>query len=452
MKRRPLYMLRILGAAALAGGFCLTALAGCAPGAQQSPPPASSETAGTGDESQPTPAAETGKVRILTGGALHAGGGEDGFYLPQVMGDGVFGTVVDTGTGQQRVLCSLPGCDHTGPDCEGWMCSAESLGEQAADSCALLCDGDTLLWLVFDDPVTENESYADVSAPDGTGRTRLADTLEGNCPAWSNWPNGFFTDGSDYYFLTSRDGSDAVLSRLDPGSGETTLTELPGGSPGTLIGTDGEAVLFWQQEEDLGHLLALDLAAARVTQRDSWLTQTPGVLGAAAADGTLYAAAEQEEKTVLLAGPAEGSPTVLAELPASPDGAQAVAAALKGPFDGCLMIDLYYPNMADGASAPARRCGVELDTGNCHPLENTWQTDAFPEPALLLAAGEDTLWLAMTHSPAGSVTVDDQGRPSRNEGSTAQTVLADAREYLTGGTETRPVTTLTETFTAHIPH
>ena len=58
----------------------------------------------------------------------------------------------------------------------------------------------------------------------------------------------------------------------------------------------------------------------------------------------------------------------------------------------------------------------------------------------------------MTHSPAVSVTVDDQGRPSRNEGSTAQTVLAAAREYLTGGTETRPVTTLTETFTAHIPH
>lgn len=50
------------------------------------------------------------------------------------MGDGVFGAVVDTGTGQQRVLCSLPGCDHTGPDCEGWMCSAGPLGEQAADT------------------------------------------------------------------------------------------------------------------------------------------------------------------------------------------------------------------------------------------------------------------------------------------------------------------------------
>ena len=87
MKRRPLYMLRALGAAALAGGFCLTALAGCAPGAQQSPPSASSETAGTGSGSQPTTMAETGEVRILTGGALHAGGGEDGFYLPQVMGD-----------------------------------------------------------------------------------------------------------------------------------------------------------------------------------------------------------------------------------------------------------------------------------------------------------------------------------------------------------------------------
>ena len=272
------------------------------------------------------------------------------------------------------------------------------------------------------------------------------------CPAWSNWPNGFFTDGKSWYFLTSQDGSDAFLSRLDPDTGELIVTELPDGSPGAMIGTDGGSVLFWQERPDGSRqLLALDPAAARVEARDSWLPG-PDVLGAAARDGTLYGVVRQGEKLLLQVGPADGEPEAMTKLPASPDGARAMAASLAGPFEDTLMVDLYFPNAADGASTPALRCGVELDTGACHTLEATWQTDDSPEPPLLLAAGQDTLWLAVTHSPAESVTVDPSGTPARQETSTARTVLTAAADYLTGSGGTRPVTMLTGEFTAHIPH
>ncbi len=442
-------------AACLMMTFCLTfGLAGC--GAQtpkDSQPTASgAETAEPAGGASQTPDTAQGEIRILTSGLLHASAGEEGFYLPQVAGDVVLGTVVDFVTGEQRVLCDIPGCTHDSPDCGAWLRSAGELGDQAADSCALLRDGDTLLWLVFDDPVTEGESYADLSAPDGSGRTRLADSLPALCPSWSNWPNGFFSDGESWYFLTSRDGSDAFLSRLDPDTGVLTTTELEGGSPGTLIGTDGGSVLFWQERPDGSRqLLALDPAAARVEARDSWLSGSE-VLVAAARDGTLYGVVRQGENLLLQAGPADADPGTIAELPASPDGARAVAASLTGPFEDTLMVDLHFPNADDGASTPALRCGVELDTGACHTLEATWQTDNSPEPPLLLAAGEDTLWLAVSHSPTESVTVDPAGTPSRQETSTAQTALARAADYLTGSGETRPVTTLTGKFTAHIPH
>ena len=349
------------------------------------------------------------------------------------------------------MLCNEPGCTHDSPRCGAWLRSAGDLGTQAADSCALLRDGDVLLWLVFDDPLSEGESYADLSAPDGSGRTRLADSLPVLCPAWSNWPNGFFSDGESWYFLTSQDGSDAFLSRLDPDTGALTVTQLPDGSPGTMVGTDGSSVLFWQERSDGSrHLLALDPAAARVEERDSWLDGRD-VLGAAASDGTLCGVVRQGENLLLQAGPAEGEPETVTGLPARPDGTQAVAASLAGPFENTLMVDLYFPNADDGASTPALRCGVELDTGSCRTLEATWQTGAEPEPPLLLAAGEDTLWLAMTHSPAESVTVDPAGTPARQETSTAQTVLTAAAAYLTGSDETRPVTMLTGEFTAHIP-
>lgn len=446
---------RAAQAACLTLTLCLTfGLAGCGPQTPtDSQPPASGpETAEPDGGTSQTPDTAQGKVRILTSGALHASAGEEGFYLPQVVGDAVLGTVVDFTTGEQRVLCSEPGCAHDSPDCGAWLRSAGDLGDQAADSCALLRDGDTLLWLVFDDPISEGESYADLSAPDGSGRTRLADGLPVLCPAWSNWPNGFFSDGENWYFLTSQDGSDAFLSRLDPDTGALTVTELPDGSPGAMIGTDGGSVLFWQQRPDGSRqLLALDPAAARVEARDSWLSG-PDVLGAAARDGTLYGVVRQGENLLLQAGPADGEPETMAELPASPDGARAVAASLTGPFENTLMVDLYFPNADDGASTPALRCGVELDTGACHRLEATWQTDDWPDPPLLLAAGENTLWLAVSHSPAGSVTVDSAGTPSRQETSTAQTVLARAAAYLTGSDGTRPVTMLTGKFTAHIPH
>lgn len=441
-------------AACLALTLCLTfGLVGCGPQTQTAsqPPASSSETAEPDSSTTQTPDAAQGEVRILTSGLLHASAGKQGFYLPQVVGDAVLGTVVDFATGEQRVLCSEPGCTHDSPDCGAWLRSAGDLGTQAADSCALLRDGDVLLWLVFDDPLSEGESYADLSAPDGSGRSRLADDLPVLCPAWSNWPNGFFSDGESWYFLTSQDGSDAFLSRLDPDTGALTVTQLPDGSPGTMIGTDGSSVLFWQERSDGSrHLLALDPAAARVEERDSWLDGRD-VLGAAASDGTLCGVVRQGENLLLQAGPAEGEPETVTELPASPGGTQAVAASLAGPFENTLMVDLYFPNADDGASTPALRCGVELDTGSCRTLEATWQTGAEPEPPLLLAAGEDTLWLAMTHSPAESVTVDPAGTPARQETSTAQTVLTAAAAYLTGSDETRPVTMLTGEFTAHIP-
>lgn len=434
--------------------LCLTfGLVGCGPQTQTAsqPPASSSETAEPDSSTTQTPDAAQGEVRILTSGLLHASAGEEGFYLPQVVGDAVLGTVVDFATGEQRVLCSEPGCTHDSPDCGAWLRSAGDLGTQAADSCALLRDGDVLLWLVFDDPLSEGESYADLSAPDGSGRSRLADDLPVLCPAWSNWPNGFFSDGESWYFLTSQDGSDAFLSRLDPDTGALTVTQLPDGRLGTMIGTDGSSVLFWQQRSDGSrHLLALDPAAARVEERDSWLDGRD-VLGAAASDGTLCGVVRQGENLLLQAGPAEGEPETVTGLPASPGGTQAVAASLAGPFENTLMVDLYFPNADDGASTPALRCGVELDTGSCRTLEATWQTGAEPEPPLLLAAGEDTLWLAMTHSPAESVTVDPAGTPTRQETSTAQTVLTAAAAYLTGSDETRPVTMLTGEFTAHIP-
>lgn len=441
-------------AACLMLTLCLTfGLVGCGPQTQTAsqPPASSSETAEPDSSTTQTPDEAQGEVRILTSGLLHASAGEEGFYLPQVVGEAVLGTVVDFATGEQRVLCNEPGCAHDGPDCGAWLRSAGDLGAQAADSCALLRDGDALLWLVFDDPLSEGESYADLSAPDGSGRTRLADSLPVLCPAWSNWPNGFFSDGESWYFLTSQDGSDAFLSRLDSDTGALTVTQLPDGSPGAMIGTDGGSVLFWQQRPDGSRqLLVLDPAAARVEERDSWLAGRD-VLGAAASDGTLYGVVRQGEDLLLQAGPAEDDPETVAELPACPDGAQAVAASLAGPFENTLMVDLYFPNADDGASAPALRCGVELDIGSCRTLEATWQTGAEPEPPLLLAAGEGTLWLAMTHSPAESVTVDPAGTPARNETSTARTVLTQAAAYLIGNDETRPVTTLTGEFTAHIP-
>lgn len=441
-------------AACLTLALCLTlSLGGCGPQTETETAPSafSPETAAPGSEAPGTAAAGDGEIRILSSGTLHASAGEEGFYLPQVVGDAVLGTVVDFATGEQRVLCNEPGCTHDSPDCGAWLRSTGDLGTQAADSCALLRDGDVLLWLVFDDPLSEGKSYADLSSPDGSGRTRLADSLPVLCPAWSNWPNGFFSDGESWYFLTSQDGSDAFLSRLDPDTGVLTVTQLPDGRPGAMIGTDGGSVLFWQERPDGSRqLLALDPAAARVEARDSWLAGRD-VLGAAASDGTIYGLVRQGENLLLQAGPAEGEPRTVAELPACPDGAQAVAASLAGPFENTLMVDLYFPNADDGASTPALRCGVELDTGACHTLEATWQTGAEPEPPLLLAAGEDTLWLAMTHSPAESVTVDPAGTPSRQETSTARTVLARAADYLTGSGETRPVTTLTGEFTDHIP-
>lgn len=446
---------RAAQAACLTLTLCLAfGLTGCGTQAETETMPSavSPETAAPDSEEPGTTASEEGEVRILSSGLLHASAGEEGFYLPQVVGDAVLGTVVDFATGEQRVLCTEPGCPHDSPDCGAWLRSAGDLGDQAADSCALLRDGDTLLWLVFDDPLSEGESYADLSAPDGSGRTRLADSLPVLCPAWSNWPNGFFSDGESWYFLTSQDGSDAFLSRLDPDTGALTVTELPDGSSGAMIGTDGGSVLFWQERPDGSRqLLALDPAAARMEARDSWLPG-PDVLGAAARDGTLYAVVRQGESLLLQAGPADGEPETMAELPASPDGARAVAASLTGPFENTLMVDLYFPNAADGASTPALRCGVELDTGACHTLEATWQTGTEPEPPLVLAAGEDTLWLAVSHSPAESVTVDPAGTPSRQETSTARTVLTAASDYLTGSGETRPVTMLTGEFTAHIPH
>lgn len=445
---------RAVQAACLALTLCLAlGLGGC--GIQTrtdtQPPASGSETAKPAGGTSQTPDTAQGKIRILTSGLLHASAGEEGFYLPQVVGDAVLGTVVDFTTGEQRVLCTRPGCAHDSPDCGAWLRSAGDLGDQAADSCALLRDGDTLLWLVFDDPLSEGESYADRSAPDGSGRTRLTDSLPVLCPAWSNWPNGFFSDGESWYFLTSQDGSDAFLSRLDPDTGTLTVTQLPDGSPGAMIGTDGGSVLFWQERPDGSrHLLALDPAAVRVDERDSWLAGRE-VLGVAASGGTLYGVVQQENAILLQAGPADGEPETITELPAAPDGTRPVAASLTGPFENTLMADLYFPNAADGASTPALRCGVELDTGACHAIEATWQTGAEPEPPLLLAAGEDTLWLAMTHSPAESVTVDPAGIPARKETSTAQTVLTQAAAYFTGSDETRPVTTLTGKFTAHIP-
>ena len=454
MKQRN-HQKRLMQAVCLPLTLCLAfGLAGCGPQTPtDSQPPASGfETAEPDGGTTQTPDTAQGEVRILTSGALHASAGEEGFYLPQVVGDAVLGTVVDFTTGEQRVLCIQPGCTHDSPDCGAWLRSTGDLGDQAADSCALLRDGDTLLWLVFDDPLSEGESYADLSAADGSGRTRLADSLPVLCPAWSNWPNGFFSDGESWYFLTSQDGSDAFLSCLDPDTGALTVTELPDGSPGTMIGTDGGSVLFWQERPDGSRqLLALDPAAARVEARDSWLSG-PDVLGAAARDGTLYGVARQGERLLLQAGPADGEPETMAELPASPDGARAVAASLTGPFENTLMVDLYFPNAADGASTPALRCGVKLDTGACHVMEATWQTDNSPDPPLLLAAGQDTLWLAVSHSPAESLTVDPEGTPSRQETSTARTVLARAAAYLTGSDENRPVTMLTGKFTAHIPH
>ena len=445
---------RAVQAACLALTLCLAlGLGGC--GTQtwtDTQPPASDSQAAEPDSgTTQTPDTAQREVRILTSGLLHASAGEEGFYLPQVVGDAVLGTMVDFTTGEQKVLCTQPGCTHDSPDCGAWLRSAGDLGDQAADSCALLRDGDVLLWLVFDDPLSEGESYADRSAPDGSGRTRLTDSLPVLCPAWSNWPNGFFSDGESWYFLTSQDGSDAFLSRIDPDTGTLTVTQLPDGSPGAMIGTDGGSVLFWQERPDGSrHLLALDPAAVRVDERDSWLAGRE-VLGVAASGGTLYGVVQQENAILLQAGPADGEPETITELPAAPDGTRPVAASLTGPFENTLMANLYFPNAADGASTPALRCGVELDTGACHTLEATWQTDNSPEPPLLLAAGEDTLWLAMTHSPAESVTVDPAGIPARKETSTAQTVLTQAAAYLTGSDETRPVTTLTGEFTAHIP-
>lgn len=445
---------RAVQAACLALTLCLAlGLGGC--GTQTwtdtQPPASGSETAEPAGGTSQTPDTAQGKIRILTSGLLHASAGEEGFYLPQVVGDAVLGTMVDFTTGEQKVLCTQPGCTHDSPDCGAWLRSAGDLGDQAADSCALLRDGDVLLWLVFDDPLSEGESYADRSAPDGSGRTRLTDSLPVLCPAWSNWPNGFFSDGESWYFLTSQDGSDAFLSRLDPDTGTLTVTQLPGGSPGAMIGTDGGSVLFWQERPDGSrHLLALDPAAVRVDERDSWLAGRE-VLGVAASGGTLYGVVQQENAILLQAGPADGEPETITELPAAPDGTRPVAASLTGPFEDTLMVDLHFPNAADGAFTPALRCGVELDTGACHAIEATWQTGAEPEPPLLLAAGEDTLWLAMTHSPAESVTVDPAGIPARKETSTAQTVLTQAAAYFTGSDEARPVTTLTGEFTAHIP-
>lgn len=446
---------RTVQAACLTVTLCLTfGLVGCGPQTQTDSRPTTSgaEPMEPDGGTSQTPDTAQREVRILTSGLLHASAGEEGFYLPQVVGDAVLGTVVDFATGEQRVLCSEPGCLHDSPDCEAWLRSAGDLGTQAADSCALLRDGDALLWLVFDDPISEGESYADLSAPDGSGRTRLADSLPVLCPAWSNWPNGFFSDGENWYFLTSQDGSDAFLSRLDPDTGALTVTELPDGSPGAMIGTDGGSVLFWQERGDGSrHLLALDPAAARVEEWDSWLPG-PDVLGAAASDGTLYAVVRQRDTLLLQAGPADGEPETITELPAGADTGLAVAASLAGPFENTLMVDLYFPNADDGVSTPALRCGVELGAGACHSLEATWQTGAEPEPPLLLAAGEDTLWLAVSHSPAESVTVDPAGTPARQETSTARTVLTAAADYLTGSGETRPVTMLTGEFTAHIPH
>lgn len=220
--------------AALALAACLAAMMpGCAAAGTQAAPAAASTAQAAAAAPLPgeaQPQGDTSPARPLY--LLHQGlysGSEEAFYAAYRQGAVYLGTAISMEDGVQRVLCSKDGCGHTGPDCGAYLCTVDDALDPMA---ALLCDGDTLYWVVGQGP----EARIDESALDGSGRTLLYSGATATGPSFTGssicQTGAYLSDGETLYWF----GSETGLYRLDREDSSArqlyAAPELPGLSNG----------------------------------------------------------------------------------------------------------------------------------------------------------------------------------------------------------------------------
>jgi len=194
-------------------------LAGCAAAEPADPVPT------------PVPAEETaGTVLFPELTALHTQWGltmgKDAAYVPTVPEGGAarVATKISLDTGEQSVLCHLPGCAHTDEGCPAYLWTAGS----CVASDALIAVGDKLYWLVDGRYNGSAGAYIDVSGLDGSNRRRIA---EGDSlPELDPWAT-YLTDGDTLYF-SNANVAGGSLFRIDE-TGVTRLWEPPQQDPNT---------------------------------------------------------------------------------------------------------------------------------------------------------------------------------------------------------------------------
>ena len=130
------------------------------------------------DAAQALPTAEPAPVREMHRLSTSSGGspGKGGYYRVYQPDDADYAlaSVIDSATGQERVLCSRSGCAHNEESCPAFLGRATE--DSPYVSGGLYADGDKLYWLRV--PMSNvmsntNDAFLDVSELDGSNRRRI---------------------------------------------------------------------------------------------------------------------------------------------------------------------------------------------------------------------------------------------------------------------------------------
>ena len=180
--------------------------------------PAGSSAAGADPTAEPAPVREMHRLSTSSGGSP----GQGGYYRVYQPDDADYAlaSVIDSATGQERVLCSRSGCAHNEETCPAFF--GRTTEDSPYISGNLYADGDKLYWLRSpsgNQIINTNDAFLDVSDIDGSNRRRIVAGGIIPCYLYTDW----YGNGESL-FCSYRCGSYFAVYRFDETASKPSMS------------------------------------------------------------------------------------------------------------------------------------------------------------------------------------------------------------------------------------